>query len=570
MDLMKFNIDMIMQYRADENPEFAVIRLKFLSDGYNAHNIPITREILQRDAFSILGKPIVARYDRYTNDVEGHETDEIMVGYIPNNAEITFEESDNGLFACVDGLISKLYATDVYEMYRTNKNFRSVSVEFHLDWAVQGKELRGFTITGVTLLGLKYTPACTLASSEIVRFSLNDVNSFYAEHKKEMSLNDFVERRNAKLSGKTYKVNTTELKETAWGDVDKTKLRNTVMNASNRASLVKKVYLQVDSGWEEAPSSKLHYPVMELVGDTFYYNRYALSSAMAYARQNNETAVITKLNKLYKQFDLQDSGEGEDNKMATGKLEIEGREAWGEVIKDVQKHEGKDAYVDSIEKDHIIYTIDDVRYRVDADVEVGKDDKTVHADIKWGTKKKDADQKMSAPKGEKMDDDIDDDDDDDDDTEKMKKDKKKMSSNANVDPMAYEGALEKEAQTNAEFVKKLKEKDDIIMGQKEELEELRKFKEEMDMQKVKAEVTRTMESIKADVSTDTFTALQEEGMKCNVKEIDAWKNKAKSMAFDASKAKSTTAKFSDSIWTMGASQDTEVGSSDSLWRASSK
>lgn len=40
--------------------------------------------------------------------------------------------------------------------------------------------------------------------------------------------------------------------------------------------------------------------------------------------------------------------------MAAEKFEIEGREAWGEIIKKVQSHEGQGVYVDSVEKDHII------------------------------------------------------------------------------------------------------------------------------------------------------------------------------------------------------------------------
>ena len=80
------------------------------------------------------------------------------------------------------------------------------------------------------------------------------------------------------------------------------------------------------------------------------------------------------------------------------KFEIEGREAWGDVIKEVQDHEGKDAYVESVEKDHIIYKIgkDGDRMTVKADVKVGKDDKKVSAKIDWDTKKKDADQKEFA------------------------------------------------------------------------------------------------------------------------------------------------------------------------------
>ena len=60
----------------------------------------------------------------------------------------------------------------------------------------------------------------------------------------------------------TYKVNKTELKGTPWGDVDKTALRNKVMKASNRDSLVKDVYALVEADWENSPSEHLKYPIM--------------------------------------------------------------------------------------------------------------------------------------------------------------------------------------------------------------------------------------------------------------------------------------------------------------------
>jgi hypothetical protein len=66
------------------------------------------------------------------------------------------------------------------------------------------------------------------------------------------------------------------------------------------------VYALVEDGWEESPSEHLKYPIMELSGDTFYYNRYGLASALAYAKQENETEVVSKVMKLYKKFKLDD------------------------------------------------------------------------------------------------------------------------------------------------------------------------------------------------------------------------------------------------------------------------
>ena len=112
--------------------------------------------------------------------------------------------------------------------------------------------------------------------------------------------------------------------------------------------------------------------------------------------------------------------------------DIQGREAWGEIIKKVQAHEGKDVYVDSVEDNAIIYTKNKIRYKVEADIKAGKDDKTIDADIKWGTVKKDADQDVK--NAEYPEDDAHSTDKKD--KEEAKDDTEKMSNDANVDTAA--------------------------------------------------------------------------------------------------------------------------------------
>ena len=89
-----------------------------------------------------------------------------------------------------------------------------------------------------------------------------------------------------------------------WGNVDKTALRNKVLNASNYSSLVKDVYMLVEDGWEDHPSSSLKYPVMQLSGDTFVYNRYGLSAALQRAKGQNESSVVSKVEAIYGKLGL--------------------------------------------------------------------------------------------------------------------------------------------------------------------------------------------------------------------------------------------------------------------------
>lgn len=181
-NVTKFSVDVISQYRNDDDPEFAIMKLKFLSDGYNTHGLIFPTEILKRDVNTIKGKWVVAKYNQLKKDAEGHEKDEVIVGIIPNDAVITFEESDNGLFACVDAIISKLYAHDIIQMFK-DINHRAVSIEALMEHEDndQSKPVSRFVITGVTILGIDVKESCKGACCEIVKFSEDKAQEFYKQ-----------------------------------------------------------------------------------------------------------------------------------------------------------------------------------------------------------------------------------------------------------------------------------------------------------------------------------------------------------------------------------------------------
>lgn len=96
-----------------------------------------------------------------------------------------------------------------------------------------------------------------------------------------------------------------KMSTTPWGQIDKTKLMHDVLKASNYKTLVDDVYMLVESGWEEHPSSSLKYPVMQIVGDTLVYNRYGLSAALQRAKQQGEDKVVGKVESIYKKMGLE-------------------------------------------------------------------------------------------------------------------------------------------------------------------------------------------------------------------------------------------------------------------------
>lgn len=179
-----------------------------------------------------------------------------------------------------------------------------------------------------------------------VSVKMNDkklVHRTYEEDKDTKTFSEFTSVVFSKVDygkGETIKVNKSKeaVSNSNWGSVNKTELRKQVLDAKNYKSLVKDVYADVEEGWEDAPSSKLKYPIMEIKNGEAVYNRYALASALSYAEQNEETAVINKVKSLYKKLDIDKKDEGGEKEMAK-ELEKDKKE---EVVENKLDKDNKD------------------------------------------------------------------------------------------------------------------------------------------------------------------------------------------------------------------------------------
>lgn len=505
--MARFSINEVKRINSSEyeNSEFAIGKMGFLSTRPNSHQLNISETVLKESAPSVLGKWIVADMTGVV-DAGTHTEQEYIVGMVPRDQEVDFVYDEDGyLKSYVDVIISKVYAKNYCAMFESD-NLRNVSVEMNVHTSEEDEhEVLDFNIVGVTTLGKHINPSCPGSDIVFTRFSETEANAFFEDCKKKCSnLENFMDQRKNKMSEeKKYKIDKSKeaLSDKPWGEVDKTKLRNDIMGASNKNTLVKDVYMLVEDGWEDAPSEHLKYPVMELKGDTFVYNRDGLSSALGYAKKENVSSVVFKVEKIQRKLGLFKEGKEADTEMSTKYFdEIEGRKAWADVIEEVQEHEGRDAYVDSIEKDHIIYTKDDVRYRVEADIKADKDDKTVDADIHWDTVKKDKDQKTS--------------------------EKKEMSID---EAMAEIDRLSKDVEDNKNIIM---DKDKQMKDMEKELSELRAFKEAADKQTLAASVESVMSEVKDCLFDDKYKEFRDEGLQCSVDGVDAWANKVKAFCFE--------------------------------------
>lgn len=341
-----------------------------------------------------------------------------------------------------------------------------------------------------------------------------------------------------------------------WGEVDKTELRNKVMDAENSDSIVKSVYLLVEDGYKESPSEKLKYPVMEIDGDTLVYNRNGLSSALAYARKENESSVVDKVLEIYKKLGIDDeSKKGEKEKMnkiyektseSETFSELQGREIYNAVIKEVQDKLGKSFYVKTIYDDHIIVENeeDDKSYHIDADIKAKSDDEDMKIDIKWDSKKE-----IDSKSNEEDDDDNDEyfalfdfnelinkdlEDLNEDDMEVYFKDFAKNVENLSKvnDEDIKDKKFEKVADLACKLARLVEKYSKANTKMMAKYNELKKFKKEEEDKQKQFIVDSTMATVKDKIDSNEFNNLLEESKECSFANINGWVNKVKSFAYD--------------------------------------
>lgn len=107
------------------------------------------------------------------------------------------------------------------------------------------------------------------------------------------------------------------------------------------------------------------------------------------------------------------------------------------------------------------------------------------------------------------------------------------------------------------------ERDNIIMDKDAELEELRKFKAEVEEQRKAAMVESIMAECKEYMSAEQFAKTREEGMACKPEELDAWSNRAKAVCFSAVKKSAKKPHVETDVW--GFAAPINPNKSNGLW-----
>lgn len=529
--LINFAVEDIEQIQFDDydEKEFAIAKVGFMSNRPNSHKLEISEEVLRKNANTVLGKWMVVKMDFMGLDAEGHDPQEHIVGFFPKDQEIEFVEDEAGYIrAYATAVISKIYAKDYCKMFDSD-NERAVSIEMMCN-TENGKDMDdkvlSFTIVGVTTLGKAIRPSIPESDVSFVRFSQEKATAYFSELNEHnlTPLKKFAKERIASMA-KTYKIDKSKeaMSDKAWGEVDKTAMRDKIMEADNKATLVKAVYMLVEDGWEEAPSEYLKYPVMELKGDTFVYNRDGLASALGYAKKENEATVVNKIEKIYKKLDLDDNEGGKEEKMAEIEFSaVDIGDMWGRLWYEIDetRHWEYDI-VGVFEEDNKKFAVlrdrDGKLYRLD--FSLTEDGMTVAdevIEVKQDFIDTDNIRKFSEPEN----------------VERYQKfaevepEKKEMSLEEAMDKIAnLESEIEKRDNIIMENEKSMKEKDI-------ELSDLRTFKQTCmeaergsKVEAVMSEVSKFMDKTQAEES-------RKEGLTCEFSAVDAWANKVKASVFD--------------------------------------
>lgn len=589
--IKKFSVDDVQMYREqNEDPDFAVVEIYALAEGNNSHKNPFSREVLERDADTFKGKFIIGKYDKFTKDTEAHEIEQSVLGYVPPNEEVEFRMKEvDGVekeFVVVKGLLSKIYAKDVVDMFRS-KNERTVSCEFscstEYDENEYGKAVDEFGVElnidnpvlsyhihGITVLGLRYNPSVAGTEIKVKQFAEESLQSHPVDKSKE---------------------------SVDMGDWNGNKAKDDLLKEKNFKTVAKSVCLLLEDGWEEKRKGSLKYPVMNLKDGKWVYNAEGLSSARAYGEQH-DPSVAEKAISIQKRLGLY-KDDKEDTMSSEKKFAIDIGNLWCTIYNILESKYPDDdygsiyriegIYEEGTQKFAIIYRKDETTmYRLDITIEndnivLGEDivevektyveqgnvkkfsdenidskyklfndaEKDVIMEEKEQNKEMAQDNKEEQPKEEEtkemgcgetkaM---ADEESKEEVKEEKPQEEEKKFSLDAYVDQVAMLAMLEKETEQNKELAEKVMKQmsaNEIVekfVQMFKENAELKAEKEANDTEKRDKKFSAIMASVKEDLDEKKFSELSEEGKNLSLGELGAFENKVKAFAYEATKNK---------------------------------
>lgn len=503
-EVQKFSI---MDDISDE--QFAFVEVYVCHDGNNAHNMPISFEVLDRAKDTLKNKFLVAGYNG--RDFKGHEKDEMIVGFFPESSKMWFEEVNGKKYLVAEAIMSKIYAKWAYDIF-VQSNKKDVSMEITiLDTEEHDNvtNIKEFVFNGVTILGNSHIPACEGANASIIKFSKENALRVYNDHsssstikkkyiERMVSVKKFEEKDNEdaipeESTDTTYmdkNIVIDNKKEAAiegesWSNPGK-KLYEPLLEAPNTESLVKEAYLVVNNGYKESPSEDLKYPHHEVRNGKLVLNVRGVEAAFQRASQEGIVSgnVKTHLLRHYRELGL-----------STDNFEIM-KEGDGCMEKDMESK----ATREEVEKDD----------EKEALKKQKEDEKSDRDDAKEEAKKKEEDERSETDDYKEKD--------KEEKEEKMEVKEKMCDDKESLETLKAENMALKEKISKYEEAEKTKEVESVLaevrgVFSEDEVSELRKKSEDFSLEtinafknEVKAKAFEAMKNVE-EKNTKSFTKM---------------------------------------------------------------
>lgn len=541
----------------DEN-KFTVFKTCFLSTAKNSHNLEISEDVLRRDASTILGNFLVAKIQ--FGDAGSHSPTEVIYGYFPKEQDVEFEYTEDGIVkAWAYCVISKQYGQEFNEIFDL-QNLRNTSVEMKVkvvDDAEEG-EIESFDIYGLTCLGLSVEGSCPDAMMTMVRFSQEEADDYFKGMNKQnlTPLKKFAKERTENMAEKDNYVNhpiDTSKDALYEGEWDSQKVKQDLVKEKNFKSLAPKVCMKLEEGWEDREITKLGYPVMGLYDGKWVYSTKGLSSALGYAKKEEETAVVNKIEKIYKTLDLDDNDSGKEEKMAEVKFgAVDIGDMWSRLWREIDEtRHWEYGIVGVFEEDNKKFAVlrdrDGKLYRLD--FSLTEDGMTVAdevVEVKQEFTETDNIKKFAEPEN----------------VEQYRKFAESENKPDEEVEMSVEEMKAKIAELQAEIENRdniVMEKDEAIKAMDAELADLRAFKQACMEAERGAKVDTIMAEVSKYLDKATMDSYRNEGLTCEFAEVDAWANKVKAVVFEKVTKQPENAEFTRM------SAAVEIKKSTSVW-----
>lgn len=498
----------------------AIIEVYVCHDGNNAHNLPIKLDTIKAAQETLKNKPLVAGFNGF--DFEGHEVDEVLIGYFPESSHMHYVEKNGKTYLVAEAIMPKLYAKWAYDIFQRDKN-KSVSMEIEVldfeelypdDPDNDETEIKKFIFNAVTVLGADHMPACEGASATMVKFSKESAKKIYDKHltsqsikkkyfEKEMS----VETDDTTYMEKDIKINNNKesaIDSESWSNPGKS-LYEPLLNSDNKRSLLNEAYLIVESGYEDAPSEHLKYPHHTIKGSELVLNVKGVVAAFQRASQEGIVSGKVKEHLLrhYRELGL-----------STENFEI--NEEGGKSMPEEEK-KMEDEKVE-VEKEEKMETFDSEK----------EDEKSDRDDAKEEAKEKEEDERSEID------------------------DYKEKEKGEEMEATSEEESEEKDLNEKDARIKELEAENCALH------EKLCKYEEEDKARAVEAALCKVVDVM----SQDEISNLREDAKNYSLEEMSAFENKVKACAFE----KMTEAKDEDKTsYTKMAITDNAEKKANGLW-----